>query len=144
MLEYQDIEKILPHRYPFLLVDRVTELEPGKSASAVKQISGNEIFFQGHFPGRPVFPGVLQIEALAQVGGIALLSLPENQGKLPVFAGVDKVRFRGLVTPGDTLHLTARITKMRGDFGFGQARAEVDGKTVCEATLMFALIEAND
>ncbi|MDD4323656.1 MAG: 3-hydroxyacyl-ACP dehydratase FabZ [Eubacteriales bacterium] len=140
-LEYTDIQKILPHRYPFLLVDRITALEPGVSAEGIKQLSGNEIFFQGHFPEEPVFPGVLQIEALAQVGGVALLSLEENKGKLPLFAGVDKVRFRGVVRPGDTLQLSTKISKRRGDFGFGTAVATVAGEVVCEATLMFALIE---
>lgn len=140
-LEYTDIQKILPHRYPFLLVDRITALEPGRSAEGIKQLSGNEIFFQGHFPGEPIFPGVLQIEALAQVGGIALLSLEENKDKLPLFAGVNKVRFRGVVRPGDTLILSTRITKQRGAFGFGKAVAKVADEIVCEAELMFALIE---
>lgn len=141
ILEYKDIEKILPHRYPFLLVDRVTSLEVGLEARGVKQLSGNEIFFQGHFPGEPIFPGVLQIEALAQLGGIVLLLEEENQGKLPLFTGVDKVRFRGQVRPGDTLELYARISKKRGNFGFGEAVARVDGQKVCEAGLMFALID---
>ncbi|NLC25293.1 MAG: 3-hydroxyacyl-ACP dehydratase FabZ [Fastidiosipila sp.] len=140
-LEYTDIQKILPHRYPFLLVDRITALDPGRSAEGIKQLSGNEIFFQGHFPGEPVFPGVLQIEALAQVGAVSLLFLEENAGKLPLFAGVDKVRFRGVVRPGDTLHLATSITKKRGNFGFGKAVAKVAGEVVCEAELMFALIE---
>lgn len=143
-LNYNQIQEILPHRYPFLLVDRILEVEPGVRAEGVKQLSGNEIFFQGHFPDYAVFPGVLQIEALAQVGGVALLMLEENKGRLPVFAGVDKVRFRGQVRPGDTLHLSARITRRRGDFGFGEAEATVDGRVVCQASLMFALISRKD
>ena len=143
-LEYTDIQKILPHRYPFLLVDRITAMEPGLSAEGIKQLSGNEIFFQGHFPEEPVFPGVLQIEALAQVGGVALLSLEENRDKLPLFDGVDKVRFRGVVRPGDTLHLSTKLTKKRGDFGFGTGVAKVNDEIVCEAELMFALIDSEE
>ncbi len=143
-MNYSDIQKILPHRYPFLLIDRVLELVPGESAEGIKQLSGNEIFFQGHFPDEPIFPGVLQIEALAQLGGVALLVMPENQGKLPLFTGVEKARFRGVVRPGDTLHLSTQITKIRGDFGFGSAVAKVNDQIVCQAELMFALIYRKD
>lgn len=143
-MNFADIQNILPHRYPFLLIDRVLELVPGQSAKGLKQLSGNEIFFQGHFPGEPIFPGVLQIEALAQLGGVALLTLPENEGKLPLFTGIEKTRFRGVVRPGDTLHLSTQITRMRGNFGFGTAEAKVNDEIVCQTELMFALIYHKD
>src|SRR5690554_5155746 len=105
MLESKDIQKIIPHRYPFLLVDRIIQLEEGKSAVGIKNVSGNEPFFQGHFPNYPVMPGVLIMEALAQVGAVVLLKMPEFAGRIPLFAGMDKVKFRRQVIPGDQLRL---------------------------------------
>ncbi len=131
--------KILPHRYPFLLVDRILELEPGKRAVGVKNVTYNEPFFQGHFPGFPVMPGVLLLEAMAQVGAVALLALPANRGKLGLFGGVDKARFRRQVVPGDVLRIETAILKSRGGFGQGEGRITTDGKRVAEAELLFAL-----
>lgn len=140
-LEYDEIKNILPHRYPFLLVDRILEGEEGVFARGIKQISGNEGFFQGHFPGQAIFPGVLQLEALAQVGAVAFLSLPENLGKIALFAGVNKARFKGVVRPGDTLDMTTRFSGMKAGVGFATAEASVNGQKVCTAELMFALME---
>lgn len=134
-----EIKEILPHRYPFLLVDRITDGEEGVWAKGIKCVSTNEGFFQGHFPGKQVMPGVLIIEALAQVGAVALLKKEENRGKLALFGGIKNAKFRGMVTPGDVLVLTCTMTRMRGAVGIGEAKAEVDGKTVCEAELMFAI-----
>lgn len=140
-LEYQEIERILPHRFPFLLVDRIIDGEVGSFATGIKQVSGNEIFFQGHFPGEPIFPGVLQIEALAQVGAVAMLAKPEWQGKIALFAGINKARFKGVVRPGDTLTLTTKITGQKAGIGFAEGMASVDGKIVCQAELMFAFMK---
>ena len=129
------IQRILPHRYPFLLVDRVVELEPGKRAVALKQVSANEPQFTGHFPGRPIMPGVLMVEALAQTAGIAVLTLDEYRGKIGLFAGIDECRFRRLVVPGDTLRLEVTVEKLRGMFGRVKAVASVDGEPAVEATL---------
>jgi 3-hydroxyacyl-[acyl-carrier-protein] dehydratase len=134
-LEAADIMRILPHRYPFLLVDRVVELEPGKRAVAVKAVSANEPQFTGHFPGRPIMPGVLMVEALAQTAGIAVLTLEEYRGKIGLFAGIDDCRFRRLVVPGDTLRLEVTVEKLRGMFGRVKAVATVDGEAAVEATL---------
>lgn len=134
-----EIQEILPHRYPFLLVDRITDGEEGVWAKGIKCVSVNEAHFQGHFPVKAVMPGVLIIEALAQVGAVALLSKEENKGKLALFGGIKNARFRGMVTPGDVLELECRLVKMRGPVGIGEAKATVDGKTVCEAELMFAV-----
>lgn len=139
MLNIDEIQKILPHRPPFLLVDRVDELEPGKSATGIKCVTMNEPFFQGHFPGRAIMPGVLQLEALAQMGAICLLTVPENEGKLVLFGGVDKVRFKRQVIPGDVLTLKVDITKSKGSFGIGNAVAYVEGKVATEAILTFAI-----
>lgn len=139
MLNTQEIEAIIPHRYPFLLVDRIVELEEGASAVGIKAVTANEPYFQGHFPGYPVMPGVLIVEALAQVGAVALLKLPENHGKIALFAGIDGFRFRKQVFPGDTLRLEVRLTRMRGPVGRGTARATVDDQVVAEGELMFAL-----
>ncbi len=139
--EYEEIQRILPHRYPFLLVDRVIDGELGSFATGIKQVTGNEFFFQGHFPGQPVFPGVLQIEALAQVGAIAVLAMPEHQGKIALFAGVNRARFKGIVRPGDTLVMTTKFTGKKAGIGFAEGRATVDGKTVCQAEFMFALTD---
>ncbi len=134
-LEAAEIMRILPHRYPFLLVDRVIELEPGKRAVAIKQVSANEPQFTGHFPGRPIMPGVLMVEALAQTAGIAVLTLDEYRGKIGLFAGIDECRFRRMVLPGDTLRLEVTVEKLRGMFGRVKAVASVDDEVAVEATL---------
>ncbi len=139
MLTTQEIEAIIPHRYPFLLVDRIVELEEGVRAVGIKAVTANEPYFQGHFPDYKVMPGVLVLEALAQVGAVAILKLPENHGRIAFFAGVDGFRWRKQVTPGDVLRLEVQLTKMRGPVGKGTARATVDGDVVAEGELMFAL-----
>jgi 3-hydroxyacyl-[acyl-carrier-protein] dehydratase len=139
MLNIDEIQKILPHRPPFLLVDRVEELEPGKYASGIKCVTMNEPFFQGHFPGRAVMPGVLQLEALAQMGAICMLTVPGNEGKIMLFGGIDNVKFKRQVIPGDVLTLKVEITKIRGNFGVGTAVAYVEGKVATEAILTFAI-----
>jgi 3-hydroxyacyl-[acyl-carrier-protein] dehydratase len=139
MLAIQDIMRIIPHRYPFLLLDKVVDLEPGVRAVGEKLVTINEPFFQGHFPTYPVMPGVLIVEALAQAGAVAALSLPENNGKLVLFAGIDSCRFKRQVVPGDTLRLEVSLEKMRRSIGKGQGRATVDGQLACEAELLFAI-----
>ena len=139
MLDIDAIKAIIPHRYPFLLIDRVEEHEPGVSAVAVKNVTANEPFFEGHFPDYPVMPGVLIVEALAQTGAVAMLSLEENQGKLAFFAGIDKLRFKRQVRPGDILRLEVEITKSRAGVGFGSAKASVGDELVCSGELMFAI-----
>jgi 3-hydroxyacyl-[acyl-carrier-protein] dehydratase len=139
MLNIQEIMAIIPHRYPFLLIDRILELEPGQWAVGEKLVTIGEPFFQGHFPDYPVMPGVLIVEALAQTGAVAALSLPENRGKIAFFAGIDGVRFRRQVTPGDTLRLEVKFEKMRRGVGKGSAAATVGGQLACEGELMFAL-----
>jgi 3-hydroxyacyl-[acyl-carrier-protein] dehydratase len=139
MLTIQQIQEIIPHRYPFLLIDRILELEAGVRAVGLKNVSMNEPFFEGHFPGYPVMPGVLIVEALAQVGSVAMLSLEANRGKLGFFAGIDEFRFRGQVVPGDTLLLEVQITRLKGSIGKGSAVAKVGDKVVAEGGLMFAL-----
>ncbi|NJP37404.1 3-hydroxyacyl-ACP dehydratase FabZ [Alkalicoccus luteus] len=139
MLSTEEIKEIIPHRYPFLLIDRILEVEEGKRAVGLKNVTANEEFFNGHFPDYPVMPGVLIIEALAQVGAVAILKKEENRGKLAFFAGIDSCRFKGQVKPGDQLELEVEITRLRGPVGKGKAQAKVDGKLVAEAELMFAL-----
>ncbi|MFA5536247.1 MAG: 3-hydroxyacyl-ACP dehydratase FabZ [Bacillota bacterium] len=139
MLESVDIQKILRHRFPFLLVDRILELEEGKRALGIKNVSINEPFFQGHFPDYPVMPGVLIVEALAQVGAVALLSLPEYAGKLVFFAGLEKVRFRRQVIPGDVLKLEVELVNLRSRIGKGTGKALVGDELACEAELLFAI-----
>jgi 3-hydroxyacyl-[acyl-carrier-protein] dehydratase len=141
LFNIKEIKEILPHRYPFLLVDRVIEMEIGdkKFVRAYKNVSANEEFFNGHFPEEPVMPGVLQIEALAQAGAVALLSMDQFKGKIPLFAGTNKVRFRNKVVPGDKLELYCEIIKIKGPVGIGKGIATVDGKTVCEAEILFAI-----
>lgn len=140
-LDIKKILSVLPHRYPFLLVDRVTELVPGKSAAGFKNVTINEPFFQGHFPGEPVMPGVLIIEALAQVGAVALLSAEESPGKLALFAGINRFRFKRPVRPGDRLELAAALTGRRGGIGKAEAEARVDGQVAAAGELMFALVD---
>ncbi|MEH2137199.1 3-hydroxyacyl-ACP dehydratase FabZ [Nostoc sp.] len=137
----EEIQKLLPHRYPFLLVDKIIDYVPGKKAVGVKNVTINEPQFQGHFPGRPLMPGVLIVEAMAQVGGIVLTQMSSVEGGLFVFAGIDKVRFRRQVVPGDQLVMTVELlwVKQRR-FGKMQGRAEVDGQLACEGELMFSLV----
>lgn len=143
MLDINQIQEIIPHRPPFLLVDRILEVIPGQRAVGIKNVSMNEPHFIGHFPGYPVMPGVLIVEALAQVGSVAMLMVEENRGKLGFFAGIDGFRFRGQVKPGDTLQLEVEITRLKGPIGKGKAVASVDGKVVAEGELMFALSDGN-
>jgi len=138
-LDSQQIQRILPHRYPFLLVDFVEDYRPGEWARGRKCVSHNEAFFQGHFPERAVMPGVLILEALAQVGAIALLSVPGNEGRIAYFGGVKNARFKAVVQPGDILELECRLTKQKGPVGFGEAVATVRGAVACQATISFML-----
>lgn len=139
MLDINTIQQILPHRYPFLLVDRILEVEEGKKITGIKNVSANEPFFQGHFPNYPVMPGVLIIEAMAQVGAVAILSMPAYAGRIAFFAGIDKARFRRQVVPGDTLRIEVEVLKLRGTIGKSQARAYVGEELAAEAEMMFAL-----
>ncbi len=134
------IRKIIPHRYPFLLVDRIIELTPGERAVGIKNVSANEPFFQGHFPDYPVMPGVLIVEAIAQVGAVAMLSLPELTGQIALFAGIEKVRFKRQVKPGDTVRLEVEMGKIRRSIGTGTGIATVDGEIACKGEFMFALV----
>ena len=139
LLSAKEIMEIIPHRQPFMLVDTIEELEPGVRAVGKKCVSYNEPFFAGHFPGEPVMPGVLIIEALAQTGAVAILSLPENKGKTAYFAGINAAKFKKKVQPGDVLMLETEIIKVKGPIGVGKATAKVDGKIAAAAELIFAL-----
>ena len=135
----EQIEAILPHRDPFLLIDEVVELEPGARVVARKRVRGDEWWFAGHFPGRPVMPGVLIVEAMAQAGAVAVLSQEENRGRIAFFGGIDGVRFKRIVEPGDELELECRLEAVRGPIGKGKATAKVDGKLAARGTLTFAV-----
>ncbi len=139
MLTNKEIREILPHRYPFLLVDKVIELEPGKRAVGIKNVSANEPFFQGHFPDYPIMPGVLIVEALAQIAGIAVAVIDENKGKLGVFAGIDNLKFKNQVLPGDVLTLEAEILLSKMGVTKAKVKATVDGKLAAEGEIKFAM-----
>lgn len=142
LLAIEEIQNLLPHRYPFALVDRIIEYVPGERATGIKNVSINEPHFQGHFPGRPLMPGVLIVEAMAQVGGIIVTQLPGMEGKLFVFAGIEKVRFRRPVVPGDRIIMRVELLSVkRKRFAWVRAEAEVDGKRACEGELMFSLAD---
>jgi len=138
MLTSKQLQAILPHRYPFLLVDRIVELEEGKRAVGLKNVTINEAFFTGHFPQYPVMPGVLIVEALAQVSAVIMLTKAGNEGRLGLLAGIDHCRFKKQVKPGDQLHLEVEITRVKGAVGKGRGIAMVDGEIVCETDLVFA------
>ena len=139
MLDITEIKKIIPHRYPMLLIDRVEELIPGEKAVAKRNVTINEELFNRHFPGNPVMPGVLIVEALAQTGAVALLSLPEFKGKTAYFGGIKSAKFRKVVRPGDSLRLEVTLEKIRNNVGLGKAIATVDGKKACTAELTFMI-----
>lgn len=139
MMNIKEIMEILPHRYPFLLIDRVEEIEEGQRAVAYKNVTMNEPFFQGHFPGEPIMPGVLITEALAQTGAVAILSLPEYKGKLVLFGGIDKLRFKRQVVPGDVLKLEVEIIKRKGPIGVGKGIATVNGEVAVKGEFTFAI-----
>lgn len=140
MLDVEAIRAVLPHRYPFLLVDRILDLEPGKRATGLKNVTINEEFFEGHFPGHAVMPGVLVLEAMAQVGGVLLLSMTGNEGKLAYFGGMDKVRFRKPVLPGDTLITEVELMRSHGTIGKVRAVASVGNQVAAEGEFVFALV----
>lgn len=138
-LNIHEIQEIIPHRHPFLLVDYIEDYEPGQYAVGYKCVTYREDFFTGHFPNHPVMPGVLTLEALAQVGAVAILSRDENKGKIAFFGGVQKCKFKGMVCPGDKLKLETKIIKQKGPVGIGEAVATVDGKIVASAELTFVV-----
>ncbi|MBQ8086096.1 MAG: 3-hydroxyacyl-ACP dehydratase FabZ [Lachnospiraceae bacterium] len=138
-LDIKQIMDIIPHRQPFLLIDKVTDMEPGKSIKGYKNLSYNEPFFAGHFPNEPVMPGVLQIEALAQLGAVCVLSLDDNKGKTAYFAGIKEAKFKQKVVPGDRLELSCEIIKTKGPVGVGACEAHVNGKLACKAEISFMI-----
>lgn len=142
MLTRQEIEEIIPHRDPFLLVDEIIELEPTIKAAGLKHVKEDEYYFKGHFPGQPIMPGVLIVEALAQVGAVVVLSADRFKGKIALFASADGVKFRKQVVPGDTLRLECEIIRIRGNFGVGYGIAYVGDEIACEGKLTFAITEA--
>jgi 3-hydroxyacyl-[acyl-carrier-protein] dehydratase len=138
-LSRKEIEAILPHRDPFLLLDEIVEMEPGERVVARKRVRPDEWYLSGHFPGRPIMPGVLIVEAMAQAGAVAVLSEEENRGRLALFAGIDGVRFKRIVEPGDELELTCDLDRLRGPVGRGKATATVEGELAARGTLTFAV-----
>ena len=140
MLNKEQIKEIIPQREPFLMIDEVEEYTPGESAIAYKNVSEDEWYFKGHFPGNPIMPGVLITESLAQTGAVAILSMEENKGKNALFGGIDKMKFKKIVLPGDKLKLEVKIIKKKGPIGIGQAMATVDGKVAAKGELTFALV----
>lgn len=139
VMDINEIMSIIPHRQPFLLIDRIESMEEGKSITALKNVSYNEPFFAGHFPQEPVMPGVLTVEALAQTGAVAILSMPENRGKTAYFGGISKCKFRGKIVPGDKVRLETKIIRQKGPVGIGEAIATVEGETVVSAELTFMI-----
>ncbi len=140
MLNKEEIKNIIPQREPFLMIDEVEEYIPGESATAYKNVSLDEYYFKGHFPGNPIMPGVLIVESLAQTGAVAILSMEENKGKNALFGGIDKLRFKRQVVPGDRLKLEVKIIKKKGPIGIGEAIATVDGKVAAKGELTFAIV----
>jgi 3-hydroxyacyl-[acyl-carrier-protein] dehydratase len=141
MLDADQIEQIIPHRYPMLLVDRMLEIEEGQRGVGIKNVTANEWFFEGHFPGNKVMPGVLIVEAMAQVAAVTLLKGSDSGGKTPMFAGIEDMRFRKPVVPGDQLRMEFTLEKLRGPVGKGHVKATVDGKVAAEGNIMFALVD---
>lgn len=140
MLNQEQIKKIIPQREPFLMIDEVENYVPGESCTAYKKVRQEEYYFKGHFPGNPIMPGVLIVESLAQTGAVAILSMEENKGKNALFGGIDKLRFKKQVVPGDTLKLEVKIIKRKGPIGIGEAIATVDGKVAAKGELTFAIV----
>lgn len=141
MLNKEEIKKIIPQREPFLMIDEVLEFKPGESAIAYKRVREDEWYFKGHFPGNPIMPGVLITESLAQTGAVAILSMEENRGKNALFGGIDKMKFKRQVVPGDVLKLEVNIIKRKGPIGIGDAKATIDGQIVAKGELTFALVK---